>query len=118
MGRFNKIQRWFNRPGHVCVEFEGGETAPEKLVCWLHREGFECGELVIHFTSSGYYDPGQTWGLPENCYPPEREDERLLSFAKFDGIALPKVVADECFEFFGDLVEEADLDENYYADPD
>jgi len=35
-------------------------------------------ELVIEGTSSGYCDPGCTYGPPEKCYPPEGEDERTF----------------------------------------
>ena len=30
-------------------------------------------EVDVAVTFSGYYDPGQTYGPPENCYPPEGE---------------------------------------------
>ncbi|HUS38944.1 MAG TPA: hypothetical protein VMX74_05815 [Pirellulales bacterium] len=33
--------------------------------------------LVLPFLSSGYSDPGVLSGPPENCYPPEGDDERL-----------------------------------------
>jgi hypothetical protein len=35
-------------------------------------------ELIINFHSAGYYDPGRTYGPPENCYPPEGDDERTF----------------------------------------
>ena len=38
--------------------------------------------LVLSFLSSGYYDPGRTYGDPFDCYPPEGDDERLP-----DGVA-------------------------------
>jgi len=30
-------------------------------------------EVDVSVTFSGYYDPGCSYGLPENCYPPEGE---------------------------------------------
>lgn len=42
-----------------------------KEVCWI--------ELEIEGTSSGYYDPGCYLGSPEECYPPESDDERLIT---------------------------------------
>ena len=33
--------------------------------------------LVLPFLSSGFYDPGQNYGPPEKCRPPEFGDERL-----------------------------------------
>lgn len=35
-------------------------------------------EIEIPFVSSGYDDPGVIYDFPENCYPPEYGDERLL----------------------------------------
>jgi len=32
----------------------------------------------ISFNSVGYFAPGNTTGLPENCYPDEGDDERTL----------------------------------------
>ena len=34
--------------------------------------------LCIDFESSGYYDPGVCSGPPEKCFPPERDEERLV----------------------------------------
>lgn len=39
-------------------------------------------EVIIHFTSRGYYDPGRTYGDPYYCYPPESDDERLLDYVE------------------------------------
>lgn len=33
-------------------------------------------EIEINLTSSGYDNPGNVCGYPENCYPPESEDIR------------------------------------------
>ena len=35
-------------------------------------------EVVIEFESSGYYQPAKIYGLPENCYPEEGYDERIV----------------------------------------
>jgi len=45
---------------------------------------FEVGpvEILIHFTSWGYNDPGRTWGCPDDRYPPESSDERALHYAE------------------------------------
>ena len=43
----------------------------EKEICWI--------ELEIEGTSSGYYDPGCISGPPENWYPEESDDERLIT---------------------------------------
>ena len=36
-------------------------------------------EIEIRFLCNGGYDPGKRFDAPENCYPPEYDDERLLS---------------------------------------
>jgi len=54
------IQRWTNAPG----KFSLPDDTP--------------AEVIIHFRSKGYYDPGKTSGPPERCYPPEGDDERTL----------------------------------------
>ena len=39
-------------------------------------------EIIIHFTSRGYYNPGCTYGDPGRCYPPEGDDERTLDYVE------------------------------------
>lgn len=39
-------------------------------------------EVIIHFTSRWYYDPGRTYGDPYYCYPPESDDERTLDYVE------------------------------------
>ena len=39
-------------------------------------------EVIIHFTSRGYHDPGRTYGDPYYCYPPESDDERTLDYVE------------------------------------
>lgn len=41
----------------------------------------DAGELVIEFLSNGYDDPGYLGGLPEQCYPPEGDEERVIQRA-------------------------------------
>ncbi|MEK6832666.1 MAG: hypothetical protein AABY32_01350 [Nanoarchaeota archaeon] len=36
-------------------------------------------EICFYFNYKGYYDPGKLNDLPENCYPPESEDEREIT---------------------------------------
>lgn len=79
-------------------------------------------DLVISFVSSGYYDPGRTYGPPENCYPPEYEDERELESIAviWEGItgesrelALPEKQAQEVFDYFSTQIDEVEIDEDY-----
>jgi len=76
-------------------------------------------EVEIHFTCSGYNDPGRSYGPPENCYPPEGDEERELDHlvwniydAKGQPInidqdtSLDEIVWDLC----QDLVDATDVD--------
>lgn len=67
-------------------------------------------EMAIHFLSSGYYTPAYTSGPPENCYPEEFDDERLLDFVEIDGIKVPQELGDKIFDEFFHLVEEKQID--------
>jgi hypothetical protein len=42
-------------------------------------------EVEVTLTFKGYYDPGCSSGLPENCYPPEGEIE-ILTATTTDGV--------------------------------
>jgi len=76
-------------------------------------------ELNIEFHSKGYEDPGCTYGPPENCYPPEGEDERWLSEATINGVELPPQLSQELFDLYENKIMEVDLPESepdYYED--
>ena len=50
---------------------------PDWIAPWHDR--IQDGDvLCIDFESSGYYDPGVCSGPPEKCFPPERDEERLV----------------------------------------
>jgi len=89
-------------------------------------------KLVIDFTSSGYYDPGRTYGDPYYCYPPEGEDERLLDgnvgvWLDWKGVGgkrtkpdhtLSDKASDDLFEAYRERVESEELDHDDYDPPD
>lgn len=77
---------------------------------WKDRAGEFNGEITVHFLSTGYYDPGQTYGPPESCYPPEGEDERTLDRIEIDGRELPQELAEKLFEFLQDEVDAVEMD--------
>ena len=88
---------WSGIPGHVIIEVDyepgrgwadlDGRLFPYLVECLLpHPAEEDAGTITIDFTSSGYYDPGKTSGLPENCYPPEGDDERTVEDATFSTI--------------------------------
>lgn len=45
-------------------------------------EGSVSAEVEIKALSSGYYDPGKAYGRPDDCYPPEGDDEREVQTVK------------------------------------
>ena len=89
-------------------------------------------DLVIEFLSSGYYDEGKTYGPPENCYPPEGDEERVPSRAylihyvrvsdnvprKIDSqeIELSSEKMNELFDHFQTRIEEVELEQPWYED--
>ena len=42
-------------------------------------------EVDVELTFTGYYDPGRTYGPPENCYPPEGEVNIHTAHTEVDG---------------------------------
>lgn len=83
-------------------------------------------EMTIKASCSGYYDPGKISGPPENCYPPEGEDERTLGEIKLlfyneDG-EINTIVIDEqktLYEFareFEEEIYEQEIDTDDYYD--
>jgi hypothetical protein len=127
-----KIHRWRNRPGHICIEIVVGDDdkwmdvhtekelpdSVQKELDALYgkndpkRADKLWGEIVIKFVSSGYYDPGRTYGDPYHCYPPEGDDEREL-----DGLAivnsldgLSKKASQELFDFYEDEIYDVQID--------
>jgi hypothetical protein len=99
-------QSWSDVSGSITVEAER-ERLPPEFAPYFGEDGI--GELVIHFTSSGYYDPGYR-GTPDNCQAPEGDDERLVESATLDGAELPEALADKLGDLFLDRIYEAEVD--------
>lgn len=101
--------------------FDDGSELPAELSSLLLPFLVSDGELVIEFTSSGYYDPGSMYGGWQNLgSPPEGEDERLLSVAYLeldnpngyqDRVELPNDVQQKLFDHYLDRIEAAELDD-------
>ena len=89
---------------------------------WQNVSGSVSGEIEIEFRSSGYYDPGKTSGLPENCYPPEGEDERTVDTVLVTigrkTMTLPKQLADEIAGFFQEEIDDEEIDHSGGDEPD
>ena len=95
---------------------------PSAMVLHKDSKDEETFEFVISFVSSGYYDPGRMSGPPEDCYPPEYEDERELESVAviWEGITgesrelnLPEKQAQEVFDYFFTQINEVEIDEDY-----
>jgi hypothetical protein len=80
-------------------------------------------EITLHWRSSGYYDPGRTYGDPYYCYPPEGEDERTLEYGEVEmwigrgnvkRKKLSKAAAQAVFDLFVEEIHEEQLE----YDPD
>lgn len=56
------------------------EKTEHILILPESKEGTDFIEIEMHGSSSGYSDPG-SWGSPDNCYPPEGDDEREINSA-------------------------------------
>jgi len=54
------------------ITSEVGDVVPDE-------ENEVCLEFGFKFDYSGYYDPGVCSGPVERCYPPEGDDERLVT---------------------------------------
>lgn len=78
------IHRWHKRPFTISIDLavERGQLIDcdgKPVDCVTVPTGCPDGEYVtieLDCESSGYYDPGRVYGMPEDCYPPEGEDER------------------------------------------
>lgn len=92
-----KIKRWKDVPG-------------------VFEKELEHGMLRIHFESSGYNDPGKTWGDPETCYPPEGEDERTLYVAHYKRDDMDRVqpithdIAKILFELYREEIQQVEIE--------
>ena len=118
------IRRWKNVLGGLCVVLkapgaecgwanENGDEFPQAMQDVLGDlipdAGYYDGnvyELDMSFLSSGYDDPGRTYGEPEDCYPPESEDERVLNYLALWVEKDPYPIPEEAWHEF----------ENWYCD--
>ena len=86
--------------------FEGIQLA-------AREESSDAITLELEFSSSGYYDSGQFHGEPENCYPPESEDDRCLEAARLCvgdvRVSLPSDYIESLENHFWDLINDAEL---------
>ncbi len=111
------------------IEPEMGDDWSEPIVTAIHnvtanKYALEHGdeiELVIDFLSNGYHDPGRCSGPPEDCYPPEGEDEREIEDAHIrhyrDGqfmqeLGLPKSIYGDLGGQFETAINEVEIEKD------
>lgn len=126
------IHRWHNVEGHITTTIhapdtdwgwadEDGSELPQELQWVLSQlypsAGYYDGSeytLDITFLSSGYDDPGVCSGPPEGCYPPEGEDDRVLSdvFLCWDDVwqQVPKEAWDCIYNWYGHAIYNVVID--------
>ena len=117
-----KVRSW-NVSSHFCAELtvgtnEDGERFVldeynDKLIPELIGVATQDCEMVIHFNSEGYHDPGSMYGGPDNLgYPPECEDNRTLDLIVLStGIVVPKAIQDKIFDQYQKLIDLAPISE-------
>lgn len=75
---------------------------------WFEREDETEVEVIYTITD---YDPGVSWGPPENCYPPEGGEVEIIRVMK-DGKEIP-ASDDECDKWCSYIAENHDFDDEY-----
>ena len=133
------VLRWRDVPGEIEIELQltntgirewGGNLLDAQVNIQLLKAlqdptvKFDTSymRLDIEFRSSGYDDPGRTWGCPDDCYPPSQDEERTLEevtlFVELSENMIPvpldKKTQAIIFDTFQSLVN--DIDINPYED--
>lgn len=94
-----------------------GKELPASVLELIDRSvpsDLECLELGFNVQSSGYYTPGKISDLPEDSYPPEGEEERIvsrvyLSLADRPNVSLSKRLVDLLASLYADQIAEIEL---------
>ena len=135
-----KTRHWSNLPGTFSIELELGMAINRDMQEMII--GFETGiefgtgiardcyqrlrnrftepeepkELVIHFLDTGYYDPGKRWNRPEDCYPPEGENDRLFNYATLDGKPIDHLTGMSIFVSLKDQIDLVPVSEDRHPE--
>lgn len=100
---------------HGLVALDIDDKPLEILNTFCFINGIGDAELIIEFTSTGYNDPGSMYGGPDNLgWPPEGDDERLLSnaYLKVDNqvVKLPQRLQNVLFNIYIQQIEAVELE--------
>jgi hypothetical protein len=130
------MSSWTNVPGTATVDFSWEDMFDEEaenpvelqlllLEAVLKKYGdvkidpekeFSDAQLEIEFTSTGYCDPGKLSGPPEDCYPPEGDDERSLVTIELSTTSYSVIIegdlADKLFAKYASDVDDVEIDES------
>lgn len=114
------VTHWSNVSGHFSTELR-----PESLTPELWEEVatllYDYSTLEVDFISTGYYDPGHTYGDPDRCYQPAGSDDRELVDAWLNGetetlgilhdtrIDLTRDLQEKLFEHFAEQIQEVEI---------
>lgn len=89
--------------------YKGGEKVIEEA------------EVEIDYDVRGYYDPGCVSGPPENCYPPEGDEEREVTgggiiFSEKAIFDIPEEFCNKIYDAFEEEINNKDFDFDSYDD--
>lgn len=128
--RWHRKRSWTDVPGQLSIEpyrhrdgvvYDNHRDEPIELPdLWpFIDDEFASYEIVIEFLCSGYDDPGCTLGAPEDCYPPESEDERQLDTAYLlvtqpadtatRKVGLPERLQQQLFDYYEERIYREDI---------
>jgi hypothetical protein len=140
-----EMSKWSGVRGSISVEISrdngefidvDGKTLPESVSKELEpifigvKDEDVYAELVIDFTSSGYYTPMSMYGGPDHLgWPEEGEDERTISgtvtiyWRRWHSgggskSELSQKASDDLFDAYLDKIESQDLEYDDYDPPD
>lgn len=79
----DKIEKFYFNDLDIDLKDHVSDEVAKYLINYYEANGnvLEEAELDIKYSITGYYNPGKTSGPPEDCYPPEGDEERNVDSA-------------------------------------
>lgn len=77
-------------------------------------------DFTISYDVSGHYDPGRSYGPPEDCYPEDWDEERTVTAAELVFDYKNKVIVDIPNQFLEKVYDafQKEIDNNEFSPPD